>query len=591
VEELVAVLALFLGLAVTVGPILAVVALVRLHRREGRLRALEAGKRPEAAPPRPVAPASRPTAVRPGAKPPVASPTPAAADPGGLDLESLIGGRWLNRVGIVALLLAAAFFLKYAFDNRWIGPVGRVAIGIVAGSALLVYARFLLKRGYTYFAEGIAGTGAGILYLSLYAAWGFYQLIPQSVAFFAMIGVTGLLGFIAMRWDSERVALLALVGGLMTPSLLYTGEDDQAILFSYLFVLNGGLLALGRMRSWRFLGPLALLGTVFYFAIWSGRYYEAAKLTSTLVIATIFFVEFTAATILRARRAAPLFPEEYLTVLVNAAWYTATLQLLLYEDHRWALTLALLALAAVHLGISRLTERESSERMLFSGLGFTLIAFSVPVRLEGSWIVVGWSVEALALVWGGFRSRSAAMRWMGLVLFAVILCSLPVLDLDATSPVVNARFGSLATVIATLTGALLLYRAHEEQVPDDEWHVTGVMAVLVNLLAVVGLSLEIWDIFGLGGHGLEARLAQQMGLSIFWTLYAVGLILFGVRKEISLLRWMGLALLGLTIFKVFFFDLSFLARVYRILSFFALGLVALIVSFLYQRRRTDGGAP
>src|SRR5271156_4111197 len=106
------------------------------------------------------------------------------------NFEEVVAGRWLNYVGILALLFAVTFFLKYAFDNNWVGPRGRVGIGLLAGSILYPWSHHLLARGYKYFSEGIAGLGAAVLYLSLWAGWHYYHIFSQDVAFMAMIAVT-----------------------------------------------------------------------------------------------------------------------------------------------------------------------------------------------------------------------------------------------------------------------------------------------------------------------------------------------------------------------------------------------------------------
>src|SRR6185437_5950993 len=83
------------------------------------------------------------------------------------DIESVVAGKWLNYVGIIAVLFSVAFFIEYAFENNWIGPRGRIAIGILSGAALIEWSALLLRRGYKYFSEGIAALGAAVLYLSL----------------------------------------------------------------------------------------------------------------------------------------------------------------------------------------------------------------------------------------------------------------------------------------------------------------------------------------------------------------------------------------------------------------------------------------
>ncbi|MGB4214220.1 MAG: DUF2339 domain-containing protein, partial [Dethiobacteria bacterium] len=72
---------------------------------------------------------------------------------------------------------------------------------------------------------------------------------------------------------------------------------------------------------------------------------------------------------------------------------------------------------------------------------------------------------------------------------------------------------------------------------------------------------------------------------LFWALYAAVLMAFGFIRRQPPLRYAAIALFGLTLAKVILYDLSFLKLVYRIISLVALGLILLIVSYLYQRHR------
>src|SRR6185436_14114263 len=71
------------------------------------------------------------------------------------DLESKIGSQWLNRIGIVALMIGAAYFLKLAFDNNWIGPSGQIAIGLLCGIGLVFWSSRIHSKGYKYFAYSL----------------------------------------------------------------------------------------------------------------------------------------------------------------------------------------------------------------------------------------------------------------------------------------------------------------------------------------------------------------------------------------------------------------------------------------------------
>ena len=178
----------------------------------------------------------------------------------------------------MALLFAVTFFLKYAFDNNWVGPRGRVGIGCSLGSALYPWSHRLLDRGYKYFSEGIAGLGAAVLYLSLWAGWHYYHIFSQSEAFALMIVVTAATLVVAVGRNSERIAFLALVGGLITPMLVSTGENHEVSLFTYLAILGAGVLAIAWVRDWKSLPPVQFLATLIYFWGWYSDFYQRGSI-------------------------------------------------------------------------------------------------------------------------------------------------------------------------------------------------------------------------------------------------------------------------------------------------------------------------
>ena len=466
------------------------------------------------------------------------------------------------------------------------GPAGRVLIGLLAGVALLVASQWLLGRGYRYFSEGIAALGGGVLFLSVYAAWGFYELVPQGVAFAGLVLVTVTLAGLATARSSQRLAVLALAAGLWAPGLLSTGVDRQVTLFSYLAVLLACFLALAWRQGWRWIAPLALFGALIYFIGWYERFYEPAKLGRTWLFASVLFGVLAAYLTLRGWRGRPLHPLELLQVPANALWYGVTLHAMLYDDHRWWLTIAVLVLAALYLGASRLIpagERREPrpDRLVHAGLALAFATAAVPIRLEGEWITIIWAVEGALLVWAGLRSQVQALRVAGLALFVGVIGLLHGQAGAIERLVLNERFASFAVTVAALAMSARWARARKLEL--SECRVFAVAAAAANLIAVWALSEEIWYFLGRQRTGLDPRLAQQMGLSLLWAVAASLMILLGVRLGRKALRWQGLALLGLAVAKVFLYDLSFLERAYRIASFLVLGIVLLLVSFWYQR--------
>jgi uncharacterized membrane protein len=506
------------------------------------------------------------------------------------NVEAMIAGRWLNYVGILALLFAVTFFLKYAFDNNWVGPRGRVGIGLLMGSALYPWSHRLLERGYKYFSEGIAGLGAAVLYLSLWAGWHYYAIFPQSTAFASMIVVTALTMIFAVGRNSERIAFLALIGGLITPMLVSTGENHEVALFTYLTILGVGVLGIAWVRNWKSLPPAQFVATLVYFWGWYSEFYRNDELTTTIFFATVFFVLFAALPVVRSWREAELSGLESAIVLINSLAYLVALRVMLWPQDRWALTFAVLLLAAAHLGAERLLpEKRGGEvrvaRILYAGLALTFVTLAIPIRLDGKWITIAWAVEGAVVIWSGLRVRFAPMRWAGLVMFAVVAGRLATIRIPGGDFLLNARFATFAIAVACILAACYFEGTGWPELSEAEKTACRVAAVGANVLALAALSLEFWDVFGrMPSLGIDRGHAQELALSMLWLVYALGLLGAGLWKKSEALRWQALVLLGVVIVKVFLLDLSFLEAFYRIVSFFLLGLALLLISFYYQRQ-------
>jgi uncharacterized membrane protein len=236
-------------------------------------------------------------------------------------------------------------------------------------------------------------------------------------------------------------------------------------------------------------------------------------------------------------------------------------------------------------------------RVVIGGIALTLITLALPMRLSTRSTVVGWAIEAAVLMWTGFRLALWPIRTASFVLFAIVVLWFLATPSWATPVAIwNERFGiGMVTAVCALA-ALWFARNHREAITPGERLPFGALAVAVNAVVLTALTQEIGVWYRVdssapstfGESFGENRLAQELTISVMWTLYASGLVLAGVKQASPLLRWQGLVLFGLTTLKVFLSDLSDLSGFYRIMSAIALGVVLLIVSFVYQRKLSTG---
>ncbi len=222
--------------------------------------------------------------------PSAASSTKPAQKKPALSLEQRVGASWLNKIGIVVLILAAVFFFQYAAQQGWISPTIRVVVVALAGVVLLLAGEWTLRKSMRMFATGATGGGIALLYAAAYAASPkFYSLVNTPTAFGLMCAVTVVGVLLSLRSGALTTAILVQIGAYATPMLLSTGRNQQVVLMIYLMVLAVGFLTVSAVKKWDVLPPIALAGTVVLFGGWFFTYYRGVLWVRTSVFAWSLF--------------------------------------------------------------------------------------------------------------------------------------------------------------------------------------------------------------------------------------------------------------------------------------------------------------
>jgi uncharacterized membrane protein len=226
--------------------------------------------------PEPIAAFEAEPAPEPTPPPKPHTPPPTPRKP--FDWESLIGVKLFSWIAGIALVLAALFFLSYSVEHGWLSPPVRASLGLATGIILLLVCELRVARNYAFTANAMDGAGIAILYATLFAMHALWHLLPASAVFVLMLIVTAIAVLLSIRRDSVFIALLGLVGGFATPALLSTGENKPVALFSYLLLLNVGLLWVAIQRRWPLLTALSVAFTVIYEWSWIGKYLTVSQL-------------------------------------------------------------------------------------------------------------------------------------------------------------------------------------------------------------------------------------------------------------------------------------------------------------------------
>lgn len=527
-------------------------------------------------PPVPHTPLSRPAPSRP-VEHPATTATPARSMKGG-DLESRIGGNWFNRIGVLAIFLGVAFFLKYAVDNEWIGPTTRVLIGVAIGILFLIGGERLRKR-YASYAYGLTGGGIAVLYASIwFASSKRYGLISTTEAFVFMAVVTATASLLAARYSALPIAVLGLIGGFLTPILLSTGVDNETGLFGYIAVLDAGVLLLAYSKQWRSLNYLSFISTVLMFAAWMEEWYDPSKLRTTIIFLSVFFIIFALLAVLyNVVNRRPTGWLDLTMVFSNALLYFGTSYGLLDDKYHSRLGLFAVLVAAFYLGLGYFTYRRDREDKLlvftFLGLGFLFSVLAVPIQFAQHWITMGWAIEGAVMTWIGLRANDRISRNGALIVFLIAITHWALSDVEQFAylapahfvPLLNKRALSCAVLMVSLVAAAFFYKRYGEKT-EDRKSFGGLLLLAANALAIALLSIDANDYFEqrkalASGVDFANSLGNTKALTLtaLWTMYGIGTLFIGVTRRIRSLRLLAILLLAGATLKVLVVDLNYYA--------------------------------
>lgn len=327
------------------------------------------------------------------------------------NLERFVGENLINKVGIAITIIGVAIGAKYSIDNNLISPLTRIIMGYLFGVGLLVVG-IRLKAKYINFSAVLVSGAMAIMYFLTYAAYSFYGLIPQTAAFIIMVVFTIFTVMASLQYNREVIALIGMVGAYAVPFLLSDGSGKVVILFSYMSILNIGILAVAIKRYWKLLYYSSFVLTAAIFSGWYGiKYVDTEHFNIGVGFLSLFFTifYFTFLTY-KLRRAEKFEFFDIAFLLINAfGFYGFGFSML--ADHGFgSMGAAYFTLfnALIHLVVGLIVYRikgaDVQLQQLLAGLTVFFIAISFPIALSGSWVSLSWAGVAALLFWIG-RSK------------------------------------------------------------------------------------------------------------------------------------------------------------------------------------------
>ncbi|MGZ5303383.1 MAG: DUF2339 domain-containing protein [Bacteroidia bacterium] len=347
------------------------------------------------------------------------------------NLEKFIGENLINKIGIIITVIGVAIGAKYSIDHDLVSPLTRIVFGYLTGLGLLGVA-IKLKPKYENFSAVLLSGAMANLYFITFAAYSFYNLIPQSVTFGLMVAFTAFTVVAAINYNRQIIALFGLVGAYAVPFLLSDGSGRVHVLFTYMAIINAGILILSFKKYWKqlFYSAFALTWLVFlgwYFTKYDVELHFSLALFFSTVFFAIFYVTSLAYKVVKKEK---FLVDDILMLLVNSFLYFGLGYALLHAHNTGKEFLGLFALsnALIHFAACTVVYRTKlADRNLFylvSGLVLVFLTMAVPIQLDGNWVTLLWSAEAVVLFWIGRTKNASIYEWLSYPVMVIAFVSL-----------------------------------------------------------------------------------------------------------------------------------------------------------------------
>jgi uncharacterized membrane protein len=524
-----------------------------------------------------------------------------------IDSEFRFGQKWLLIIGIVTVIFGVAFFLKYSFDRGWIGPAGRVSLAYLWGLVFLMAGHLIRKKQFTWFGLSIYGGGIAILYFATYGAFQIYHLFPQGFSFAIMVLITVLACATAMAFETQALAIMGLIGGFLTPILMSTGQDNYVVLFTYMAILNVGILVISFRKHWAILQGLGFVVTYLIYTLWFVERYGPDKFWAALLFLNGFYIIYSLAPFAYyfLRKEAQQLLGSYILILNSIVALAFNFAMIKGKYPLEWMSVITVFYAIIYLFFAyRLSQQGESGRnalvvMLLKSTLFLIL--TIPLLFSQHWITIFWTLLSALLLIGAKKLGQKNFVFFAIGLYAVVLIKFLFYDLSFVfkynmEPIalhmkqpygylILERWVTMALIVAApcfmrrVTVKEIEHTAPAFSFPPIAQLPPVLLGIFGTLLFVI-LTLETSAFFY--ENLPQARFAS---ISVIWAMFSIVLMISGFRKNSDRMRKIALGLLFLTTFKVFLFDIRNISTPYRILSFIVLGLILILISYLYNQAK------
>jgi uncharacterized membrane protein len=488
---------------------------------------------------------------------------------------------WLMKLGALFVLLAIVWFVRYAIINDWIGPMGRVAMGMIV-SALILAAGFYNLKKRPVPAQVLMALGTTGILVTVFVARSYYDIFTPFSAMGIMIFIVVMIAVVAIIEDSLALGVISFLGGMIAPILTNSHDQNYLFLNGYLFALDCGIFAMVAMKGWRILLPLALVTTGFYsFATFNeGNLTQAGTQVFMALYYALFFIGIASAIIYTKKITLGDALTMAVIVLLGIYWVDQ------YVPVEWQSSVLSIGVVFAAITTALAVKMGAPDKIVYLSLAAAvgLLGAATAFELDGTALAIVLALEAggvialIRYVLGDLKATVASVA----LLIVPILLSLESFSWKYDATLFNEDFVVLL-VVGSVIGfsSVILHSLNEHKdYQENEGIITSFFTFTTIVSAIFFIGL-IWD--SLETVIASADSAHAVALVIY-TVAALGLFFAGLVQQIKKMKLAGIAILLGVILRLGFVEIWDMSLVQRTITFVVIGILLITTAFFQNKK-------
>ena len=345
-------------------------------------------------------------------------------------LERWIGENLISKIGILVTIIGVIIGTRYAIDHDLISPLARIILGYMLGTGIL-FAAYKLKEKYHAFSAVLLSGSMVINYFITFAAYAFYGILPREITFGLMFIFTAFTVLSAVKYNEQLIAILGLTGAYAIPFMLSNNSGQAAYLFTYMTIVNSGIVFLSFRKNWKplFYSSFGITWVIYgswFIAKNGSEHFNTAFLFATIFF-LLFYIVFLANKVVKVEK---FNAGDIVLLILNSLIYFGAGYALLSTDKDLEKLSGLFAIgnAVIHTiacyYIYRRNLGDKRPLYLVAAMVITFLTIAVPVQLHGRWITMTWGIEAFILYFIGKSKNTPLFKTFAMPLIVLAVLSL-----------------------------------------------------------------------------------------------------------------------------------------------------------------------